>query len=120
MKHKNYSDVLSDEEHCYIIPTSSKKFDLSNVLATNKRYIIPNKDISNESNNNKEICQFSIEDDTVEEVLTDHEKKNISDLFLLLFIKKSYNYELTEREKEKERKKKERIKETYATCLTES
>ena len=120
LKHKNYSDVLSDEEHCYIIPTSSKKFDLSNVLATNKRYIIPNKDISNESNNNKEICQFSIEDDTVEEVLTDHEKKNISDLFLLLFIKKSYNYELTEREKEKERKKKERIKETYATCFTES
>ena len=121
LKHKNYSDVLSDEEHCYIIPTSSKKFDLSNVPATNKRYIIPNKDISNESNNNnKEICQFSIEDDTVEEVLTDHEKKNISDLFLLLFIKKSYNYELTEREKEKERKKKERIKETYATCFTES
>lgn len=119
LNHKNYSDVLSDEEHCYIIPSSSKKFDLSNVPTTNKRYIIPNKDFSNETNN-KEIGQFSLEDDSVEEVLCDQDKKNVSDLFLLLFIKKTYNYELTEREKEKERKKKERIKETYSTCFTES
>ena len=102
LKTRKFYDVLNDEEHCYIIPSNSKKFDFVNIQETNKRYIIPNKDIDSVKED-LNVNTFSLEEkkEEMSDVLTEKEKKSITDLFLYLLIRKNYSYAISEEELKK-------------------
>lgn len=116
LKTKKYYDVISDEEHCYIIPYTSKKFDFENIQETNKRYIIPNKDIDS-IKEDLNVNQFSIEEKKNDDVITEKERKSITDLFLYLFIRKTYNYAISE---EEHKKIKDKVDNTFKTFFCDS
>ena len=78
---KKLHDISLNEDHCFIIPFENKKMNLSDIVNSKKKYIIPSNDDFNLSIDENEVNENEVD-------IEKEKKKILQNLFKNIFIKK--------------------------------